>query len=256
MAEEKNKDKQFSRRDFLKTTGAFTGGIIGGSVLGGFVGSNLDNAQDLVDVDSTDSEVASQAQDNETNFHEARMTFKRREDFNVLASATEVIFPEDDLGPGAITLGVPYFIDRQLASPWATNSKDYMERPFREGEVPQTRKDMMLEGIRLINDMSNDNYDTSFDGLDVEQQTEILSQFDNDEVDMKYINSSVFFNLLRQLTLEGLYSDPLYGGNRNMEGWKMKEYPGAQMSYRNMMEENSPADEEFILIDPVSLSDQ
>lgn len=38
------KEKQFSRRDFLKTTGVATGGIIGGSLLGGLVGFNLDGS--------------------------------------------------------------------------------------------------------------------------------------------------------------------------------------------------------------------
>ena len=42
MAEKGPDDKQFSRRDFLKTTGVATGGIIGGSLLGGLMSlSNL-----------------------------------------------------------------------------------------------------------------------------------------------------------------------------------------------------------------------
>lgn len=54
--------------------------------------------------------------------------------------------------------------------------------------------------------------------------------------------------LLRQSTLEGCYCVPLYGGNKNMEGWKMKEFPGAQMSYLNEVEND------FTVIPPVSLS--
>lgn len=42
---EMSEEKQFSRRDFLKTTGAATGGIIGGSLLGGFIGFNLNDGQ-------------------------------------------------------------------------------------------------------------------------------------------------------------------------------------------------------------------
>ena len=50
--------------------------------------------------------------------------------------------------------------------------------------------------------------------------------------------------------MEGAYSDPLYGGNRDMKGWKMKEFPGAVASYANMIEEK-----EFVKMDPVSLTD-
>src|SRR5699024_3645858 len=44
------------------------------------------------------------------------------------------IFPEDDNGPGAIELGVPYFIDKQLAGSWGTNAKAYMHDPFRQNQ--------------------------------------------------------------------------------------------------------------------------
>jgi gluconate 2-dehydrogenase gamma chain len=53
---------------------------------------------------------------------------------------------------------------------------------------------------------------------------------------------------LRQATLEEAYADPLYGGNKNMAGWKMKEFPGSQPSYANMIDS-----EEFQEIKPISL---
>src|SRR5699024_12376665 len=61
--------------------------------------------------------------------------------------------------------------------------------------------------------------------------------FSNGDVKMKGIDSNHFFDLLLSTTLEGAYSDPMYGGNRNMEGWKMKEYPGSVASYTDMIEE-------------------
>lgn len=61
-----------------------------------------------------------------------------------------------------------------------------------------------------------------------------------------------FFQELKQATMEGAYSDPLYGGNKDLEGWKMKEYPGAQMSYGQQIDS-----EEFVQtdLDMVSLID-
>jgi gluconate 2-dehydrogenase gamma chain len=52
------------------------------------------------------------------------------------------------------------------------------------------------------------------------------------------------------MTMEGVYSDPVYGGNKNMLGWKMRQYPGNQMSYTNIMEKT-----EFVVIEPRSLHD-
>ena len=47
-----------------------------------------------------------------------------------------------------------------------------------------------------------------------------------------------------------MYSDPAYGGNRNMEGWKMIGYPGPRMGW-----ENDIASEDFLELEPESLRD-
>ncbi len=40
-----------------------------------------------------------------------------------------------------------------------------------------------------------------------------------------------FFNTVRIDTIEGMFSDPAYGGNRNLVGWTLIGWPGAQRSY-------------------------
>lgn len=250
----KKDQKEFSRRDFLKTTGAATGGIIGGSLLGGLVGFNFSNstADNNEVVESVEADTVSSA--DSSSHLEARMFFKRREDFEALSAAAETIYPEDQNGPGAIALGVPFFIDKQLVTAWASNADDYMVGPFQEGETAMTRQKIFLAGVRRLNTYSQEHYDTVFKSLEENEKIEVLQAFESGDVEMDYISSSAFFALLRQSTLEGTFADPLYGGNKNMEAWKMIGYPGAQMSYRSMMEEDSPADEEFVAIDPISLS--
>ncbi|WP_249869986.1 gluconate 2-dehydrogenase subunit 3 family protein [Oceanobacillus saliphilus] len=247
---ESEKNKIVSRRSFLKNTGMVTGGVVGGAVLGGLLGNPFK------------TETPQGDPEKKTDFHEqtpvdyseTRQFFKRKEDFDVLSMATERIFPEDEHGPGAIGLGVPYFIDKQLAGPWGINADDYMKRPFLTPElnqlpqVPLNRADIFILGVRMLNEVSKTDYGDAFYNLEEERQIEILQAFESGEVKMNKVSSAFFFGLLRQSTLEGAYSDPMYGGNKNMEGWKMKEFPGAQMSYTNVVEE-----EEFLLIDPVSL---
>jgi gluconate 2-dehydrogenase gamma chain len=41
----------------------------------------------------------------------------------------------------------------------------------------------------------------------------------------------------------------MYGGNKNMAGWKMKNYPGAQDSYHDVMEKDG-----LIKLEPKSLN--
>ena len=46
------------------------------------------------------------------------------------------------------------------------------------------------------------------------------------------VDARTFFKLLLQNTKEGMFSDPIYGGNKDMAGWKMIGFPGARYDYR------------------------
>lgn len=252
------KEKEFSRRDFLKTTGVATGGIIGGSLLGGLVGFNLNENPGLdAESESVGNGEDSSGNTDTHNFNNARMFISRNIDFETLEAATERIYPEDDNGPGALGLGVPYFIDRQLAGQWGSNAKEYMQGPFLEKpeelqgyQSSMTRAEIMIEGLRKLNETSQSKNEMDFPDLDGKIQDEILTMFESGDVEIAGLrDSSVFFDLLRGSTLEGVYSDPLYGGNRKMEGWRMKEYPGAYPAYIDVIEQD-----EFFETEPVSLS--
>jgi gluconate 2-dehydrogenase gamma chain len=235
MAEETPK-KKVSRRNFLKNTGWAVGGLALGGVLGTVVipGRNTEDVkQEAVEPENV----------------QAMQFFTRKEDFDCLSAATECIYPADDHGPGAIALGVPYFIDKQLATAWGNNADEYRQFPFQEGETVLSRGEIFIRGLRKLNEVSQANYDQTFRDLDEADQIAILQQFEAGEVEMDLISSAEFFGLLRQSTLEGCYSDPTYGGNKNMEGWRMREFPGAQMSYINEVEN------EFKVIEPMSLGD-
>jgi gluconate 2-dehydrogenase gamma chain len=37
-----------------------------------------------------------------------------------------------------------------------------------------------------------------------------------------------FFNTIRTHTMEGMFADPIYGGNKDFAGWRLVGFPGAQ----------------------------
>jgi gluconate 2-dehydrogenase gamma chain len=90
-------------------------------------------------------------------------------------------------------------------------------------------------------------YKKKFTELKEEEQDAVLKDFEEDKVNLTTISPSGFFQMLRGATLEGAYSDPLYGGNKNMDGWKMKKYPGSQMAYTDII------DKDFKEVKPQSL---
>lgn len=184
------------------------------------------------------------------------MFFTRTEDFLVLEATVERIYPEDDNGPGAIGLGVPYFIDKQLAGPYGSNKFDYMKGPVQEVNVASSyqtlmsRGEVFIEGVRKLNAESLNKHDAKFYDVEGEQQDELLTAMEAGEIELRGVKGSTFFNLLRQMTIEGAYADPLYGGNKNMMGWKMKEHPGIRAGYSDLIEE-----EGFQILEQMSLID-
>ncbi|USG65506.1 gluconate 2-dehydrogenase subunit 3 family protein [Brevibacillus ruminantium] len=238
---DERQEQPVSRRKFLKNSGL----VLGGLVVGGVAGSLL----------KTKAPPAPQAAPAAPDFNQALMYFTP-EQFRVVEAATERIFPEDEHGPGAKTLGAAYFIDHQLAGDWGFNSREYMQGPFYPGEATQgyqgrlKRREIFDIGIQEMNNYSTAKHQKRFYELEPNQQDGVLKAFESDEVKLTTISASGFFKMLRASTLEGVYADPLYGGNKNMDGWRMKNYPGNQMAYTQVIEQDK-----FVKMDPVSLRD-
>lgn len=248
MAEKKN----VSRRDFLKTSGIAAGALVGGGIIGGMIGANTRQ-----DATAPGSDEAGQgAHEGNGSGVRGLQFFKNAAEFAVLEQATERIFPEDDLGPGAIGLGVPFFIDHQLAGSYGENSREYMQPPFEIGEATQgyqsrlKRNELFRQGLQRMQQEAQSRFNANFVDLEGGQMDEILTAFQEDEVDMQGTSSQFFFRLLRQATLNGAYADPIYGGNQNMEGWRMKGFPGHRPAYINEIES-----EDFVEMDPHSVGD-
>lgn len=236
-----------SRREFLKGAGLAIGGMALG---GGIVGTIAANMSSSKETPKGDHHVET------TEYNKALMFFTPTE-HAVIDAASERIFPKDENGPGAKELLVSYFIDHQLAGAWGTGSKEYRQGPFYPGEPTQgyqghlNKQQIFRLGIEALQNEAKKRFNQSFTSLEGSQQDEILQAFEKGEVEIKGVSSSYFFSLLRSATLEGVYADPLYGGNRNMEGWRMKKFPGHQMSFADIIDKD-----EFVVIEPQSLHSQ
>ncbi|MBO1912354.1 gluconate 2-dehydrogenase subunit 3 family protein, partial [Microvirga sp. 3-52] len=143
----------------------------------------------------------------------------------------------------------------QLAGNYGSNAKEYMKGPFFAGESTQgyqsrlTRAEIFKQGLAKMDEEAKKRFDTGFASLEGNQMDEILTAFQKNEVEMKGVASEFYFKLLRQATLEGAYADPIYNGNINMAGWRMKGFPGHQMAYIKEIE-----NEKYMKIEPKSIS--
>ncbi|WP_239616630.1 gluconate 2-dehydrogenase subunit 3 family protein [Cohnella mopanensis] len=249
--EQSQKPQDESRRRFLKYSGTAIGGVVVGGVIGGIVGSSLKKSEK----EEAPVEPGAPAAAPDRDYNQALMFFTQ-DQFLITEAASERLFPKDDLGPGAKELGVAFFIDHQMNSAYGMNARDYMMPPFYASEASQgyqltfKRRELLALGLDALNEYSNNTYKKPFTKLTGEEQDAVLTAFENNDVKLKGVPAATFFNLLLSLTLEGAYADPLYGGNKNMAGWKMRNYPGNQMSYYDVIDK-----EEFVKMEPLSLHD-
>jgi gluconate 2-dehydrogenase gamma chain len=155
-------------------------------------------------------------------------------------AAVARLIPNDDLGPGAVEAGVPAFIDRQLAGEYGSGGRWYMQGPWGQGEPTQgyqtrlTPAAMYRVAVREIDQaVSHEGRAATFAKLGADDQDRWLQQLEKGKVQLPTVDAKTFFQLLHQNTLEGFWADPIYGGNRNMAGWKLIGFPGARYDQRD-----------------------
>ena len=173
-----------------------------------------------------------------------------------LNAAVARLIPADELGPGAKEAGVTCFIDRQLVSSWGTHGRNYRMGPWLEGtpqqgfQSPLTPQEIYRAAIREASIYCSKHYGKSFNLLTPEQQDEVLHGLEEGKIEFELVSSRLFFGLLWRNTVEGFFSDPMYGGNRDKIGWRLIGFPGvASSAYPDHLEKyNVP-----YRVEPVSI---
>ena len=152
-----------------------------------------------------------------------------------ITAAVARLIPADDLGPGALEAGVPTFIDRQLAGAYGRGERWYMQGPWAPGLPTQgyqtrlTPAGLYRAAIKAIDAaVVRESRGGSFARLAANDQDAFLQRLEKGDVALDGLDAKAFFAQLLQNTMEGFWSDPIYGGNKDMAGWKLIGFPGAR----------------------------
>ncbi len=140
-----------------------------------------------------------------------KQTFQDRH-LRIIEAFVDRMIPSDEHGPGARESGVATYIDRSFGDALAA------ERPS------------FLAGLEAIDALARSKHGAPFAALDPVEMDEILTALENNESTGFSPDSRTFFYRVRQLTLEGMFGDPFYGGNRAFAGWDLIRYPGPRMA--------------------------
>ena len=157
-------------------------------------------------------------------------------------AAVDTLIPADSVGPGALEVGVATYIDRQMAAGYGKGDRLYLEGPFDPG-VPQqgyqlamTPSELIRIGIVDVNAHTQKRFNKTFDSLSNTDRAAVMADLDARKIDLPNVPTETFFGLLLQLTVEGYFADPLYGGNKEKASWKMIGFPGANAMYMDKIE--------------------
>jgi gluconate 2-dehydrogenase gamma chain len=173
--------------------------------------------------------------------------FFQPDEARFIEAATERLIPEDQNGPGALAAGVPNYLDRQLAGAWGAGERLYRAGPWREGEpeqgyqLPYTPAELFRNALRGIREDVQRRRQTSFDKLPVAEQDAYLESLQKGRQDLQGVPAHVFFESLLELSIEGFFSDPVYGGNKDMAAWRMIGFPGAYASFYDLVDQHGIA---------------
>lgn len=195
--------------------------------------------------------------------HEAAIAFFNPDEARLVEALTARIMPGTVDDPGAREAGVVSYIDRALAGPnLGVRLKTYSQGPFLQvTEEPasveatsapdlyripvtsenvarygyqsiMTPQEMYWRGLAAVDAYAQSQFEANFVELTEEQQDAILTDMaDDSATGFDGPSAAAFFTQLRNDTIEGFFSDPLYGGNRDLVGWQLIGYPGAQAYY-------------------------
>ncbi|WP_407165743.1 gluconate 2-dehydrogenase subunit 3 family protein [Bradyrhizobium sp. ORS 111] len=174
----------------------------------------------------------------------------------VVEAFVDRLIPADELGPGAKEAGVTSFIDRQLTGPYGGHDWLYMAGPFSQDPLPSqglqselTPRQQYRNGIAALEAHCKTTFNRGFAELDTAEQDKLIAGLEKGEVQLPGFSSKMLFTAIHSNAIEGFFADPIYGGNRDMVGWKLVGFPGVRYDYRDVMDRPNQA----YTLPPVSL---
>jgi gluconate 2-dehydrogenase gamma chain len=141
--------------------------------------------------------------------------------------------PADKNSPNGVDMGLNIFFDRALAGAWGQGDRLYLQGPFRAGSAAQgyqlgmTPAALFRAGTEGLADYCQATFKKPFDALPADSKEQVLKDLQGGKIELPNgVPSKTYFAQLLQMFYEGMFADPMYGGNHNKLGWKMVGYPG------------------------------
>jgi gluconate 2-dehydrogenase gamma chain len=169
------------------------------------------------------------------------------------------MIPKDELTGSGTEIGIATYIDRALAGSWGKGDRLYMQGPWLPGtanqgfQLPLTPAELYRVGIQAADDYCRKTFGKNFAHSAADQKETFLRDLAAGKIMLAGLPGLALFNMLYENVMEGLFADPIYGGNRDKVGWKMIGFPGVMANNAENVKHYSEG-QKFVA-EPVSISD-
>lgn len=190
-----------TRREFLVRAAVGAGAVAGAGIVPDAYGQNQDQ--------SKQQDASTHAQQHPAGGEHG--AFFNHDDSATVAAFTERLMPGAPDKPGARDTGVLNYIDLALSGAYS-DLQDFYRR-----------------GLAQLDAYCRKTYKQPFVRLQAAQQDEVITALEQGKAaGFTWPSAQEFFNTIRTHTIEGMFADPIYGGNKDFAGWRLVGFPGAQ----------------------------
>jgi gluconate 2-dehydrogenase gamma chain len=125
------------------------------------------------------------------------------------------LIPTDANGPSGVDAGAAAYIEKALAGGLAGGLKNLAG--------------FYSAGLAAVDAYATSAYGAAFTALAPDKQDAVLSDMEAGKATGFLPSSAAFFAAVHEHTIQGMFGDPVYGGNKNFAGWDLIGYPGVRM---------------------------
>jgi gluconate 2-dehydrogenase gamma chain len=235
-------ETKFGRRDFLKTAGA---------------GAATASVTALAQVPPAQAQAPQPAA---AAAEPPGYTYLKPNEAGFVEAVVDHMIPKDELTGSGTELGIATYIDRALAGGWGKGDRMYMQGPWQLGtnnqgyQLPMTPAELYRAAIPGCDAHCRKTFGKDFQHSSAEQKETFLKDLAGGKITLDGgLPGRIFFGVLYENVMEGLFADPVYGGNKDKAGWKMIGFPGVLANNAENAKKYN-AGQRFTA-DPVSIAD-
>ena len=190
----------------------------------------------------------------------AGYTFFKPQEALFIEAVVDHMVPKDELTPSGTDIGIATYIDRALAGSWGKGDRLYMQGPWGKGtpnqgyQLPLTPAALYRAAIAGSNAYCRKTFGQTFERCSAQQKETFLKDLQAGKITLDGgLPGRVFFGVLYENVMEGMFADPIYGGNKDKVAWKMLGFPGVMANNAENVKQYN--DGRRFPANPVSIAD-